>query len=71
MDPQATRKDLLAALQDGDEQQVSILAEALETWLQNGGYPPKTIGPWKLGLDWHVAISRLICQQARAAVATM
>lgn len=64
MDPDATLKDLLAAVVIRDEQQVSILAEGLQNWLNNGGFPPKTIGPWKLGQDWRSALTRCVCELA-------
>ncbi len=64
MDPQATLRDLIDAVLDGDEQLVAILVEALENWLRRGGFPPETVGPRSLGDDWHTAITRSICQLA-------
>lgn len=64
MDPDATLRSLLKAVVAGDCEQVRELSEALTTWLDNGGFPPKTIGPWKLGQEWHVATARFVCSLA-------
>ena len=40
MDPQATLRDLLAAVGDRDWDLVDELAEALLTWLQKRGFAP-------------------------------
>lgn len=68
MDPDATLKALIDAVVDGDEQQVSILADALKHWLDRGGFAPTTIGPRTLGNAWHTAITRTICEIAVAFV---
>lgn len=64
MDPEATLRDLLSAVEEGDSDRVNELSQALERWIEQAGYPPKTIGPWKLGMDWHAAMTRCICQLA-------
>lgn len=64
MDPDATLRDLLSAVEEGDPDQVNELSQALDRWIEQAGYPPKTIGPWKLGMDWHAAMTRCICQLA-------
>lgn len=64
MDPDATLKSLLEAIVEGDTDTIRELSEALSTWLDNGGFPPKTIGPWKLGQDWHFNVARFICSLA-------
>jgi hypothetical protein len=44
------------------------MADALDGWIANGGSPPKTIGPWKPGQIWHVAMTKTIVKHARAHV---
>jgi len=70
MDPDATLRDLLEAVEERDAEQVTHLVEALKHWLENGGYPPKTIGPLKLGQDWHKTMALCVCGLARAYVGT-
>lgn len=66
MDPEATLRDLLAAVGDRDWNQVDELSEALLTWLQKRGFPPQTVGPRELGRGWHRAIAEFICYLAKA-----
>jgi len=68
MDPDATLQELLTAIDDGDCDRVQELAEALTGWIANGGYPPKTIGPWNLGYIWHIAIAKAVLTLAPAHV---
>jgi hypothetical protein len=68
MDPDTTLKELLEAVQEGNRDRVQELAEALNDWIANGGYPPKTIGPWKLGQIWHVAMTKSVIKHAKAHV---
>ncbi|MSR59802.1 MAG: hypothetical protein EXS05_19545 [Planctomycetaceae bacterium] len=71
MDPEATLLELLSALEGHDIDQVKELARALTRWLDHGGFPPKTVGHWKLGQDWHAELTRFICRLARAHVKTI
>ena len=66
MDPQATLRDLLDAVGDRDWDQVDELSEALLTWVQKRGFPPKTLGPKKLGRGWHRAIAEFVCYLAKS-----
>ena len=66
MDPQATLRDLLAAVGDRDWNQVDELSEALLTWVQKRGFPPKTVGPKELGRGWHRAIAEFVCYLAKS-----
>lgn len=68
MDPDATLRDLLTAVEDGDEEQVTSLVEAMKHWLEHGGYPPQTMGSRKLGPLWHRTLAISICGLARAFV---
>lgn len=68
MDPDTTLKDLLDAVEAGDSDRVAELSEALNGWLAKGGYPPKTLGPWKLGMIWHVAVTKAIRRLAKSHV---
>jgi antibiotic biosynthesis monooxygenase (ABM) superfamily enzyme len=71
MDSDAAMKELLDSVLSGDEDRVRELSSGLQHWLQNAGYPPKTIGPWKLGLDWHAALTRCVCDLAGVHVRLM
>ena len=66
MDPEATLRDLLAAVGDRDWDQVDELSEALLTWLQKRGFPPQTVGPPELGRGWHRAMAEFICYLAKS-----
>ena len=68
MDPDAAFTDLFDAVEAGDCDRVSELIEALNGWFANGGYPPKTVGPWKLGMIWHIAVAKAVCRLAKAHV---
>jgi hypothetical protein len=68
MDPEVALRELLEAVEAGDCDRVTELADGLRHWLSQGGYPPKTIGPWKLGQIWHVAMTHAIVKHARAHV---
>jgi len=68
MDPDAALKELLEAVEVGDRDRVTELADGLKQWLAQGGYPPKTLGRWKLGQVWHVAMTHAVIRHARAHV---
>ncbi len=68
MDPDATLKLLLEAIVEKNGDDIRELSRALLDWLDNGGFPPKTIGLWKLGQDWHVSMARHICAIAVSSV---
>jgi antibiotic biosynthesis monooxygenase (ABM) superfamily enzyme len=68
MDPDAALKELLEAVEVGDCDRVTELADGLKQWLAQGGFPPKTIGRWKLGQVWHVAMTHAVIRHARAHV---
>lgn len=68
MDPDAALKELLDAVEAGDCDRVRELADGLRHWLSQGGYPPKTLGPWKLGQIWHVALTQSVLKLARTHV---
>ena len=60
MDPDAALKELLEAVKAGGCDRVRELADGLKHWLSQGGFPPKTIGTWKLGQVWHVALTHAV-----------
>ncbi len=68
MDPEAAFRELFEAVEAGDCDRVAELSEALNGWVANGGYPPKTLGPWKLGQIWHIAVTKAILRLAKAHV---
>lgn len=68
MDPDATFRDLLDAVEAGDCDRVTELSETLTGWIAKGGYPPKTLGPWKLGMIWHIAVTKAILRLSKVHV---
>lgn len=66
MDPEATLRDLLAAMKDRDWDRVDELSEALLNWLQRRGFPPQTVGPAELGRGWHRPMAEFICYLAQS-----
>ncbi len=69
MDPECALQALLVALQERDVIAVEEIAQGLLRWLDQGGFPPKTIGQWKLGQEWHVRLTRQVCAMALDAAA--
>ena len=70
MDPDATLKELLTAVETGDSTTVNDLADALVYWLDHAGFPPQTVGSGNLGQNWHATLTRSICRLARSHVET-
>jgi len=68
MDPDASLRDLLEAMEAGDCDQVSELADALANWMSRGGFPPQTIGPSTLGIEWHAAVTTALLKLAKVHV---
>ena len=68
MDPEATLRELLEALQVRAWDRVDELAEALLDWLEKRGFPPLTVGPRELGVEWHRAMATFVCHLARSRV---
>ena len=62
MDPDATLRDLLAALEESDLETVTELVQALRTWIEKGGFPPVTLGSPVLGFDWHRKLTTFLCE---------
>ncbi len=53
MDPQAAWDEMLSAYRDRDPERVQPHADALNEWLQKGGFPPNTGAGPAMGMDWH------------------
>ncbi len=68
MDPEATLRELLDAVQARAWDRVDGLAEALLDWLEKRGFPPLTVGPRELGVEWHRAMATFVCHLARSKV---
>ena len=66
MDPDATLRDLLDALNANDYDRVHELSAVLLGWLSKNGFPPTTIGDPNLGKAWHRAVATFICQSAQS-----
>ncbi|MCA8999490.1 MAG: hypothetical protein KDA80_21020 [Planctomycetaceae bacterium] len=64
MAPDATFRELLDAIADGNIDRTLELTDALSSWLKKGGFPPITIGSAALGHDWHRHIASEICNMA-------
>lgn len=64
MDPQATLRDLLAAVEVRDWDRIDELSDALLQWMERGGFPPQTLGSPKLGKRWHQAVASFVCYAA-------
>ena len=70
MDPDATLKELLTAVETGDSTTVNDSADALVHWLDHAGFPPQTVASQQLDRSWHAALTRSICRLARIHVET-
>ncbi len=68
MDPECTLQELLEAVQARAWDRVDELAEALLDWLQKRGFPPITVGPRELGVEWHRAVATCVCYVAKSKV---
>ena len=66
MDPQATLKNLLDALEQSDWDSVRELSRALLAWIQNEGFPPVILGSESIGPEWHRQITKSVCHAALA-----
>ena len=68
MDPEATLRELLDAVQARAWDRVDELAGSLLDWLEKRGFPPLTVGPRELGVEWHRAMATFVCHLARSKV---
>lgn len=68
MDPDVTLRDLFEAVEAGDEDRVTELADALNNWLSQGGFPPVSLGRRELGTLWHTAVTKAAIRLAKAHV---
>ncbi|MDA1166430.1 MAG: hypothetical protein O3B13_25320 [Planctomycetota bacterium] len=64
MDPQATLRELLEALEQSNWDAVLELSQALLTWIQHEGFPPVILGSESLGPEWHRQITNSVCRAA-------
>ncbi len=70
MDPQATLTDLLQAVAERDWDRSDELAESLLTWIGNGGFPPRTIGPETMTRHWDRAVTEFLCYLSQSLAMT-
>lgn len=68
MDPSATLRELIGAVEAREWERVDELADALLTWLDKRGAPPRIIGPESLGKEWHRAMATFTCRLAQSLV---
>lgn len=64
MDPQAAWEQLLEAYAAQDWYEAELLADALVTWLEHGGFPPRATTRTDLGQPWDRVIALAGCQFA-------
>ena len=64
MDPQVTWSALLHAWSVGDWEQAEDLAEALLTWLDRNGFPPKLYRQVSLGAEFNLIVVRAAAEFA-------
>jgi hypothetical protein len=50
MDPNATYRDLISALVDGDRELARELGESLANWIRSGGFLPTNTTPYNVGV---------------------
>lgn len=62
MDPQIAWRDLLDARMRRDELAARSAAEALQGWLERGGFPPQVIPGCTMDADWNAAIALAACR---------
>ena len=68
MDPDTALAELLEALGQRDWDRVEECASGLLDWLERRGFPPVTVGPKSLGVEWHRAVATFVCQAAKVNV---
>ena len=68
MDPDAALRELLDAVMANDAELVEVLVQALQHWLNRGGFPPQTLGSQELGADWHRTMTNCVCNLATGQV---
>ena len=68
MDPDSALAELLDALGQHDWDRSEECSESLLSWMERGGFPPVTIGPKALGIEWHRAIATFVCHAAQSKV---
>lgn len=66
MDPDATWRQLLTAIEASDWEAASELAENLSAWLGKDGFPPQVFREHRLSQDWNRCVSRFVCALALA-----
>lgn len=64
MDPQLAWGMLLNSYSLSDWETVKEVGESLLSWLDRGGFPPKTVENFPMDRDWHVEIARFACKFA-------
>lgn len=65
MDPDTALAELLAALECRDWSRVDECSNGLLDWMEQRGFPPVTIGPKTLGVQWHRTIATFVCHAAK------
>ena len=66
MDPDATLRELLQAVQARAWNRVDELAGALLDWLEKRGFPPIVVGTRDLGVEWRRTMATFVCHLAQS-----
>ena len=66
MDPDATWRQLLGALEASEWEVAGELAEQLSAWMAKGGFSPQVFAEHRLSDDWNRCVSRFVCELALA-----
>ncbi|MBC7820048.1 MAG: hypothetical protein IAG10_24460 [Planctomycetaceae bacterium] len=68
MDPDTALAELLDALGQRDWNRVEECSSGLLDWMERSGFPPVTIGPKTLGVQWHRTVATFVCHAAQSKV---
>ena len=68
MDPDTALAELLDALGRREWDSVEEFSNHLLDWMERSGFPPVTVGPKTLGVQWHRTIATFVCHAAKVKV---
>ena len=68
MDPDTALAELLDALGRREWDSVEEFSNHLLDWMERSGFPPMTVGPKTLGVQWHRTVATFVCHAAQSTV---
>ncbi len=68
MDPDTALAELLDALGQRNWNRVEECSSGLLDWMERSGFPPVTVGPKSLGVEWHRTVATFVCHAAQSKV---